>query len=174
WRDEAAEHDLATLMEVVIAARKLRAEQNVPPSQRVSIRVAAGAQATREVLTANEESVLLLARGSDIELEDEANERPAMAELVRCFGETVAVWIAWKASRQELEAQHARLEKELRGLREEEERLAQKLGNEQFMTKAPEHVKAQVRQRYEESQAQTEALSAQLCDLARSLDNNSA
>ncbi len=171
WRDGAAEREMAALMAVVVAARKLRAGQQVPASQRVHIRVAAGSKAARDVLAANHESVLLLARASELSILDDTEERPAMAELVHCLGAPTAVWIERKVSRREREEQQARLEKELGRLREEEARLAEKLANQQFMSKAPEQIKERIEKRYGEARARAEALGEQLAELLSSLDD---
>ena len=170
WRDETAEREFETLMAVVVAARKLRAEQHVPPGRRVSIQVAAGSEATRQVLAANEDSVLVLARGSALALSDETDLRPAMAELVECLGEAAVVSIEREVSREELEEQRRRVERELGRLREEEARLAERLGNAEFVRRAPEEVKGQTKARQAAARERVGALEEQLADLVRSLD----
>jgi len=167
WRDEAMEQEFDALMQVVSAARKLRAEQRVPPNQRVAIKVACGR--ARDTLTQDAALVVFLARGSDLTLTADSEQRPAVSEIIECLGETAAVWIERQASREEMAAQAKRVERELDRLRQEEGRLAGKLGNAEFEQKAPEHVRRQAADRLAETQHRAAALEAQLADLNRSL-----
>jgi len=168
WRDEQAEQEMEALMGVVVAARKLRADQKVAPGQRVSISVASGSEALRRVVSENEEAILLLARGRDLSLSENAGARPAMAELVQWRGQTAAVSIARKVSKQELQQQRARLERELSRLAEEEKRLQEKLHNPQFQARAPAQVQEKTRARRAGLQERREALEAQLAEVAGS------
>ena len=169
WRDETAEREYEVLMQVVVAARKLRAEQNVPTGQRVSIQVAAESEAARRVLAANEESVLLLARGSALALSDDIGSRPAMAELVECLGAAAVVSIEREVSREELEGQRKRVEREMERLREEDARLTKRLENADFVRRAPEEVRRKSEQRQAAARERTRALEEQLADLVKSL-----
>jgi len=169
WRDEEAERQMEALMPVVVAARKLRADQNVPPTRQVSITVATAAEEAHCVLRANQEAVLLLARGSELALTSDPGGRPAMAEMVQCFGHRAAVWIGASFSRPELEAQRARLERELSRLREEEGRLAGKLSAPGFLSRAPAEVVETARQRLAQTQGRRATVEAQLSDVRLAL-----
>ncbi len=169
WREERVEREFEALMQTVVAARKLRAEQNVAPGQRVRIEVAAGSETARRVLEANKDSVLLLARGSELALPDPTEPRPPMGELVECFGEPAVVSIEREVSRKELEEQRTRVERELGRVREEQSRLAKKLENEGFVRRAPEEVKSETKARCAAAVERVRALEEQLADLARYL-----
>jgi len=168
WRDEQAEQEMEALMGVVVAARKLRADQKVTTGRRVSIAVASGSEALGRVMSENEEAILLLARGRDLSLSADAGARPAMAEVVQWRGQTAAVSIARKVSKQELQQQRARLERELSRLAEEEKRLQEKLHNPQFQARAPAQVQEKTRARRAGLQERREALEAQLAEVAGS------
>ena len=168
WREEAAEREMDALMQVVVAARKLRTEQNIPPSQRVKIAVATAAQEIRDVLHADQEALLLLARGEALEFTDDA-ERPSVGEVVHCFGQPAFVSIAVPLSRAELEAQVPRLKKELDRLQQEEARAAAKLTNEDFLSRAPAPVIEKARAQHAEAQRHREALAGQLAEIERTL-----
>jgi len=157
------------LMEVVAAARKLRAEQNVPTGQRVSIQVAAESEAARRVLAANEESVLLLARGNALALSDDTDSRPAVAELVECLGGASVVSIEREVTREELEGQRKRVERELERLREEDAGLTKRLENAEFLRRAPEEVRRKTEERQAAGRERAHALQEQLADLVKSL-----
>ncbi|GAA3103399.1 hypothetical protein [Nonomuraea salmonea] len=62
-------------------------------------------------------------------------------------------------------AERKRLEKDLAAARKEAAQVAAKLGNEQFMAKAPENVVAKVRSRAEQASADIDRLEAQLAAL---------
>ena len=169
WRDEEAEREFEAVMQVVAAARKLRADRKVPAGQRVGIRVASGSEGVRAVLEANADSVRLLARGAALEVSGEPSARPAVAELVQCLGDSAVVWIEREAGRKELEEQRDRVKRELGKVMEEAARLASKLEHPEFMKRAREEVKAQARARHEAARQRVEALEAQLAELERSL-----
>ncbi len=140
WRDAEAEREMEALMQVVVAARKLRTEQNLPPAQRVTLSVSTPARQTHQVLKANQEAVLLLARGERLTLAAEGAPSQALAEVIHCFGEAALVSIVAEVSREELLGQQARLEKEVGRLEDEEARLAAKLANPAFASRAPQQV----------------------------------
>jgi valyl-tRNA synthetase len=168
WRDPEAEAEMEALMQVVAAARKLRTEQNLPPAQRVTISVHTSARQTHEVLRANQEAVLLLARGERLTLAAEGGPSQALAEVIHCFGEAALVAIAAEVSREELLGQRARLEKDLGRLREEEARLTAKLANPEFTSRAPQHVVAKVQTQCAEVRERREAVARQLSEIERS------
>jgi valyl-tRNA synthetase len=161
-RDSEAEREMDTLMQVVVAARKLRATQNVPASQSVEITIATGSAASRRAIEANRAAILLLARGTSLSFAAEASGPTGMAELVHCFGESATVSIAVKSSAQELNAQRARLERDLARLRSEEAGLQQKLANAEFMSRAPRQVIEKTESRLREVRERRAALEEQL------------
>jgi len=169
WRDPQAEQEMETLMAVIVAARKLRADQHVPPRQRVTITIATSSNPVRRLLQENESSVLLLTRGSGLTLTAEADERPAMAELVHCDGQPALVSIAAEVSKEELQAQQDRLARELARLQKEEAQLNAKLANSEFLARAPQQVVEKTRSRQVEIVQRRESIEAQQKDIAAAL-----
>jgi valyl-tRNA synthetase len=167
WADANAEEEFDALMEVVVAARKLRADQHVPPGQRVSVRVATADSRLQQLAEDGREAVLLLARGSDIAVSGNLGARPAVAELVHCFGEPCAVWIERQVSREEILAQAKRVQRDLERLRQEDARLASKLESAEFQKKAPAEVKRKATERRQAALERIAALEVQLADLAK-------
>ena len=172
WRDEEAEREMEALMEVVMAARRLRATHKVPPGQRVSVTVAAASVEARRVVEESEAAVLLLAGGSGLRLSADVEARPAHSEIIHCSGEPAVVSIVVEsvpgkaASHDDAAARRARLERDLARLREEESRLAQKLENTEFLSRAPAPVVEKSRARYTEVQQLRQAVEGQLGDMA--------
>jgi valyl-tRNA synthetase len=169
WRDRAAEREMEALMQVVAAARKLRAEGNVRAGRRVSISVAASSQEARGIIAANEEAVLLLAGGSDVEVSTEAAIQQPVSELIECCGEPARVWISVTLSQDELRSQEARLRRELARLREEEGRLGEKLRSTEFRSRAPAEVVERTEARQADLCRRREAVEAQLSEVQRDL-----
>ncbi|MCJ7823202.1 MAG: class I tRNA ligase family protein, partial [Armatimonadetes bacterium] len=169
WRDEEAERQMEALMEVVVAARKLRAEQNVPQGQRVSITAACEAEQARSVLASNEEAVLLLARGSDLTIGEDTSARPTVAEVTHCYGAPAMVSISIAESQTDLEERRRRLARRLAALEQEEARQGAKLANGEFLRRAPAAVVEKARARYAEIHEERTGVEAQLADLAQSL-----
>ncbi len=169
WRDDDAERQMEALMQVVVAARKLRAEQNVPQGQRVSITAACGAEQARSVLAGNREAVLLLARGSDLAIAEDTSARPAVAEVTHCYGAPAIVSIAIEVTEADLEQRRKRLERRLAALEQEEAREGAKLANREFLRRAPAEVVEKARTRHAEIQEERGGVEAQLADLGKSL-----
>jgi len=169
WYDEQAEGEMEALMGVVVAARKLRADRNVPPRRRVSIAVASDSEAVRQAVTGNRDAVLLLARGDDVSVSEDVEARPAMAEVVQWRGQTTVISIARKVSKQELEQQRERLERELCRAREEAKRLKDKLDEVEFRLRAPADVQEKTRARQAEVRERMKSLEGQLAEVAGSL-----
>jgi valyl-tRNA synthetase len=169
WRDEEAERDFGALQQIVVAARKLRADQRIPASQRVSMQVSTAADSIRRVLREHEEAVLLLARGTRLEMSESSDARPGMAELVQCLGHSVVVTVEREVSRRELEQQRARLEREMARLVQESGSLREKLENAHFLERAPEEVQSRARQRHRAARERIQAVKEQLADIEASL-----
>ncbi|MDH4179855.1 MAG: class I tRNA ligase family protein, partial [Armatimonadota bacterium] len=169
WRDDDAERDMAVIMDVVTAARKLRAEQEVPPGQRVTITVASRSEQARRLLAASTEAALLLTRGSDLRILDDTETRPAVAEMIHCCGEPTVVSISQEVTTEQLEQHRKRLLRRIAALEQEEERLRAKLRNGEFCRRAPAEVVEKTRAQHAKVHEETAELKAQLADLSQSL-----
>lgn len=169
WRDQAAEAEMDALMAVVTAARKLRADQGVAPSARVGLTVLAASAEARRVVEANREAILSLVRGRALMVGADLAGRPAIAESLLCAGEPALVAIDAAASEGELRAHQERLEKELARLAKEEQRLAQKLANAEFLARAPEPVVEKARNQLAHVKERRETAAAQLAEVKRVL-----
>lgn len=130
--------------------------------------LAASAQA-REVVEGNREAILSLVRGRALTVGADLSSRPAIAESLICGGRPAVVAIDAAASGEELRAHRDRLEKELARLAEEEQRLAQKLANAEFLSRAPEPVVEKTRGQLAAVRERREAAAAQLAEVRRAL-----
>ena len=156
------------LAQVVVAVRKLRTEQNLPPAQRVGISVLARSARTRGVIEANREAVLMLARGSALTFAADGGPTAAgLAEVMHAFGEPALVTIAAEVSPQDRQARAERVAKERDRLRADLERVRAKLANKEFTDRAPESVVAKVRAQEKELAERSDALAKQLAEMSR-------
>jgi len=134
--DEAAEREVGTLKQIVMACRTLRAEMNVAPSQKVPLL----AQGDRAQLAAFAPYLSALARLSDVVIETELPVADAPVSLVGDFKLMLRIEIDVAAERERLNKEAARLEGELG-------KAQAKLANPSFVERAPPRVVAQEKQR---------------------------
>nr|WP_310738188.1 valine--tRNA ligase [Microbispora sp. H10949] len=150
--DPAAEQEIVALQNLVTEVRRFRSDQGLKPGQRVAARLSLPGTA----LAAHEGAVRVLLRL------DEPSE--TFTPTARLTVGTVLVEID-TAGAIDVAAERKRLEKDLAVARKEQAQVTAKLGNEQFMAKAPEDVVAKVRRRAEQAAEDISRLEAQLAAL---------
>ena len=155
--DDATEAQMNALMDMVRAVRELRTEYKVDPGRRISAVIAPGNH--RENLetydyvfarTCNVEEIALLAD------DDPAPENAASA-VVR----NTTVYLPLEGML-DIEKECERLKKEQHETAESIKQVEKKLANEDFVTKAPEHVVQRDRDRLDELQAEAERITGLL------------
>ncbi|WP_214325505.1 valine--tRNA ligase [Nonomuraea sediminis] len=150
--DPAAEAEIATLQEVVTEVRRFRSDQGLKPGQKVAARLGLSGTA----VAAQEGAIRALLR-----LTEPGDAFTATAGLT-VAGVNVEIDTAGAI---DVVAERKRLEKDLAAVRKEAAQAAAKLGNEQFMAKAPQDVVTKVRARAEQAEADIARLEAQLSAL---------
>jgi valyl-tRNA synthetase len=151
--DPAAEAEVAALQELVTEVRRFRSDQGLRPGQRVAARLR-GIEGTP--IAAHAAQVRSLAR-----LDDAGDGFAPSASLV-VGGVTVELDLSGAI---DVAAERKRLEKDLAAARKEHEQAAAKLGNEQFVAKAPEAVVDKIRGRLSGAEADIARLEGQLAAL---------
>jgi valyl-tRNA synthetase len=154
WRDQAADAEIGTLIEVIRAVRNIRAEVNVAPKVDLELYIVDGPAA--DVVRRHEALVRRLAR---VSLLERGAEPPAGCATAVAAGTEISVPIAEHV---DLEAETTRLKKEIGRLDVEVGRLDKKLSNEAFLAKAPEEIVEQDRTRREEVVGERETLQRSL------------
>ena len=147
-----ARAEMGWLIDLVSGVRSVRAEMNVPPSAKIALLLKDASAASQERLHRNLDSIMTLARL--------ASAHPADALPAGCaqfvLGEaTVALPLGDVI---DFSKERVRLEKELKKAQDEIARFDAKLDNEQFVSRAPEDVLAEQR----EKRADAMALAARL------------
>jgi valyl-tRNA synthetase len=131
-----AVREMNLLMDIIRAVRNIRAEVGVPLSKKVDLIANMTGEAELAIAKRNEEYIRRFCGTESLELgRGLAAPEKAMTAIV-----TGAELYLPLAGLIDIEAEIARLEKELKTLNAEVERVEKKLANEGFMAKAPEKV----------------------------------
>jgi valyl-tRNA synthetase len=145
--DLEAEAEIGWVVDLVSAVRSLRAEMNIATGVEIPVVLVAAAPATRARAGRWEETIRRLARISSITVAPRAPQG-AVALIVR--GETAALPLAGVI---DFAAEKARLEKEMTRVNSDIARIDAKLGNGDFLKRAPEEVVEGEREKREEAAA---------------------
>ena len=132
--DAEADAELAWLVDVISNVRSVRAEMNVPAGAKLQLVVSGAGEQTLARLVAGTSLITRLARLEEI---SPRNEVPGESAQFVVGNATYALPLAGVI---DLGAEKARLEKEVAKLDAEIAQIDKKLGNEQFVSKAPEEV----------------------------------
>ncbi len=152
--DEAAEKDFAHLQDAVSAARNLRSEANLSPSQMIKVHVEGPAA---EVIEGNAEGFAALARATV------KRGEPAGASLSQVVPDlTLRLPLAGLVDLDEWRARQEKRLKELRGNRDKSQK---KLSNSKFVDNAPAEVVEEERRRLAEAEELVRGLEASLTQL---------
>jgi valyl-tRNA synthetase len=160
WPQPAAQPDteacdeIEWLIELVSGVRSVRMEANVPAAAKIGLVLRGANAATRSRLERNRDAVVALARLSTVSF-DEANPRDSAQFVIR---EALAALPLGDVI--DLEKERARLRKELQRAETEITRFDTKLGNADFLARAPGDVIDEQKER----RADAEALALRLRD----------
>jgi valyl-tRNA synthetase len=161
--DAAADGEMNWLVGLITEVRQLRAEMSVPPSARPPLSLIGADAFTRERLQRHRDLILTLGRVASVAAEDAAP--PGSAPFV--IGEAIGALAI--AEFIDLAAERARLDKEIAAHAADIDRTAKKLANADFVSRAPEDVVEENRERLAEARdakTRLEAAKARLEALA--------
>jgi valyl-tRNA synthetase len=158
--DLAAETDMAVLQDLIVSVRNLRAELRIETKMKVPVEVYALDGATRDLIQQNQGAVERLANVEKITFVETSLAKKGGARSTARFD--VHVLYERKI---DVPAERARLQKELERVEKEIESKERQLGNEQFVSKAPEKVVEDMRKRLEESKVLQQKIKRQLEEL---------
>jgi valyl-tRNA synthetase len=156
WIDREAEVEIGWLIGLVSEVRSIRSEMNVPPSARLALGVSAASDATLGRLDRYRELLLTLARLQSAGVTDS----PPRGAAPFVLGE--ATYSLGIADFIDLDAERARLAKEIAALGGAIDRAARKLGNPDYVARAPEHVVEETRDKLAEAEAARDKLGVAL------------
>jgi valyl-tRNA synthetase len=156
---EAASAEMNWVIDLIKGVRSVRAEMNVPAGAKIPL-LLTGADATAaERLARNKDVILTLARLTSADTADAIPKGSAQfvlneAVVALPLGDVI-----------DFAKERARLEKDLKKAQDEIARFDAKLGNEQFVAKAPEEVLTEQREKRAEAQALAARLSEAIARL---------
>jgi valyl-tRNA synthetase len=154
-RDAGAEAEILSLQTVITEVRRFRNDQGLRPGQRVPARISGLGSAG---LDTHEPAVRMLAR-----LEEPSTGFAPTATLQIANGVTVDLDLSGTI---DVAAETARLGRDLAAAEKEKAQTAAKLGNADFLAKAPEPVVAKIRERAAVADADIARITAQIDALA--------
>jgi valyl-tRNA synthetase len=141
--DAATELTMGRIIQVIRAVRNLRAEVGLPPAARVGLSVFASEATVREEMQTHRAYIEALARVDDMRVLS-APERPADSVVVALEKMELYVPVLGLI---DVETERRRLEREYEKAKEDLAAVRGKLGNSQFVSRAPEHVVEKERDR---------------------------
>ena len=158
WRDELVEGQLTTLQQLVTRIRETRAQYQVPPKDKVPLRIQADG-ATAATCMAGRELLASMANCTDVRIGPN-QERTADAATV-VVGDAKAYLVGVV----DLKKEQARLEQLQQKLQGQIDGIDKKLANAGFVAKAPPEVVAQQRQNLDNLRQQLAAVAQSLGEL---------
>ncbi|MFV0279414.1 MAG: valine--tRNA ligase [Rhodoblastus sp.] len=154
--DEAAEAEVGWVVDLITEVRSVRAEMNVPAGAQVPLVLIGADAAAKQRATDWADTIRRLARISDLTFGDAA---PAGSAQMLVRGMSVAMPLAGAI---DISAEKARLSKEIGKLDGEAAKIAAKLGNADFVSRAKEEVVEENRERLADTQAKIGKVKAAL------------
>jgi len=164
WIDTDSFREIEQLQELITAVRTARAENNIDPRRRLALRLVSSAEGTRTI--ENQRAMLLnLAQLKDIEFVPQLDGKGAKtAHGVAKLAEFALV----VEDALDIQAEKQRLGKQIARLRDDIEKLSAKLGNADFVQRAPAPVIENNRNRLAEAEQQLRVLQEKLDELSQS------
>jgi valyl-tRNA synthetase len=165
--DRAAMAEMDWIVALISAIRTARSEMNVPAASEIAAYVMDSGEDGRRWIAAHRDLIARLARLAKIEAPS-SDERPRLlgaksAIQVVVGGATLSLDLAGTV---DLEKERARLTKEAGSIESDIAKVAQKLGNEQFIAKAKPEVVEEQRERQMELRASLDRVRAALARIA--------
>jgi valyl-tRNA synthetase len=154
--DAAADAEMNWLVTLISDIRSARSELNVPPSAKLKLLVVGGNASTQQRLDTHRPAIERLARIEGIE----AGAAAPKASLQIVLGEATYAMPVGEVI--DLKAEVVRLEKEIKKLADEIGKIDAKLGNANFVSRAPEEVVEEQRERRAQAEQTRERLSTAL------------
>jgi valyl-tRNA synthetase len=156
--DDEAEDQFARVMALISAVRTVRAEYHVPPAVAVRASVQPASTLALEAFNAEQDTVERLAKVSELTVA-ESEAKGIGAHSVLPDGSSVFVPLGDAI---DIERECGRLKGELERIERQLASVAKKLGNEQFLARAPEEVVTREKDKERSWQEQRDALGTKL------------
>ncbi len=157
-RDMDVEEKMNLITGIISSIRNVRGEMNISPSSSLVVSVQAQKESTRETIKAFQDMIINLARLKSFSVES-VGKRPKSAATSIVDDATVFVALEGLI---DFNKEIMRLEKEINKLTKELAVVSKKLGNDNFLSKAPEDVVENVKEKHQTLTAKQEKLQSTL------------
>ncbi|HWG58763.1 MAG TPA: valine--tRNA ligase [Candidatus Acidoferrales bacterium] len=165
WADRGAERDMATLQELIVAARNMRAEMKLDPKRKVPADFYSPDTAVRELAQRNLDPLLRLGNLSELRISSAkldpaggAVRSTARFDLRIAYGEAQGEGVDKQAELARARKDAERLEKDIHSKQ-------QRLADDAFLSKAPAHVVEGLRNTLAERQIELQKLQTRMQQL---------
>jgi valyl-tRNA synthetase len=165
-RDAAAEEAMQVVIEVITGVRNIRGEMNVAPSLALKVALRTRETHIREVVEANTDMIVDLAKLEAFHIEA-SGEKPKASATAIINGATIFASLEGII---DIDKESARLQKEIDKLDKELAGVSKKLANESFLSKAPEEIVAKVKEKHAQLSQRQEKLTVNLNKLTELSD----
>ncbi len=163
WRDEDAEREFDFIVRVVTRLRNLRLENNLPTNQRIPAVIISESESIRQSVTDLSDAIRRLARLDSLEVHAGADYAIPQQAAVATDPDLIVVLPLEGLI--DLDAERSRLNKELATTRKLLEGFEKKLGNPNYVDRAPANVVAETRERADRCRETITAVEASLARL---------
>ncbi|WP_193166275.1 valine--tRNA ligase [Microbulbifer hainanensis] len=161
--DSEAEAAIAWLKQVIEGVRNIRGEMNISPAKKIPLLLRGGSARDKELLEVSRSLLVKLASLETITWLESGESAPASATALAGDQELLVPM----AGLIDVQAESARLQKEIDKLAKELSRIEGKLNNPKFVDKAPEAVVAKERDKLTEMQSAHQRLQQQLQEISQ-------
>ena len=141
-----ADAEIGWLIKLISEVRSVRAEMNVPAGAKIPLVIAGASEETKTRVARHEETMLRLARLEKVEF-----DKPPPGAVQIVLDETILALPLTGII--DIDAESKRLKREIDKVGSEIKQLDAKLSNEKFVSRAPEHVVEEQRERKTEAEA---------------------
>jgi valyl-tRNA synthetase len=155
--DASAESDIEWLKTVIAAVRTIRSEANIPPGEGLEVLFGNATETDKANVEKLGQSLEKMAKIKHTTMLENSDERPP---ALSALAGTLEVMVPM-AGVVDIEKELTRLDKELERMKTEQARIATKLGNQNFVDRAPQAVVDKEKLKLEELETGISSISAQ-------------
>jgi valyl-tRNA synthetase len=137
WKNEKAVEQFSLIQEAIVALRNIRAEMKLEPKKKVAAEFSSSDPRARQTIESSREGIVRLAALSELKVS--ADRLPQSGGAVRSTA-LFDVRIAYVAETIDVEAEEARLRKQIEGLEKAIAAKEKQLADDTFRSRAPEKV----------------------------------
>ncbi len=148
-KDQNAESEMDFLQEVIVGVRTIRAENKIPPKQKIELWIKKPRGSERQIIHRNQDYIKTLANIHQVEIEDRFPEKK---NILKGIAGSLEIAISIEERFIDLHQERQRLEKELKKIKLDIERIETRLQNTNFLNRAPKDVIKEAKDRTQELQ----------------------